>query len=168
MPQFRNSPTRLTVQNTYPCPVCRCGKISTLPLMDAMGCRFCQHIFTVDWERQVLKLADSQPALTWFWQGKRWKGIYSAGTRVGWGYLAIAIAFVILPTILVGTAAYIFPPIPGAALSWFPILWTVLAFLSHLAGVLWIAIEYYQLPISLYLRAIGQAIARRRWNGLRI
>ncbi|MEK0186737.1 hypothetical protein WMG39_18035, partial [Microcoleus anatoxicus PTRS2] len=45
-------------QDTYPCPVCRTGEISPMPMMEALACNFCQHIFTGNEERQMLKMAD--------------------------------------------------------------------------------------------------------------
>ncbi|MEK0189590.1 hypothetical protein WMG39_32810, partial [Microcoleus anatoxicus PTRS2] len=47
-------------EDTYPCPVCRTGEISPMPMMEALACNFCQHIFTGNEERQMLKMADRQ------------------------------------------------------------------------------------------------------------
>jgi len=63
-------PTRLNYHDNYSCPVCRHGKIATLPLMEAYACNFCQHIFTANLAQKVLKLANSQLPLTWYRTGK--------------------------------------------------------------------------------------------------
>ncbi len=67
----------------------------------------------------------------------------------------LAVAFVLLPTTLIGLTAYTFPPIPGTPLCWLPIVWTGLTFISHLAIIINIIIDYYQFPVSLYLKAVG-------------
>ncbi|MDY7016131.1 MAG: hypothetical protein SVX43_21555 [Cyanobacteriota bacterium] len=151
-----------TEQDTYPCPVCRCGQLSALSLMEAMSCNFCHHMFATNIQQQSIVLADSHLALTWRWSGKTWKGLYREGLEIGWDYFAIGAAFVLLPPLLVGCAAYLFPPIPGTPFAWFPIAWTILAFVAHLACVLWLLVEYYQLPIALYVKALE----RRLWNRL--
>ncbi|MBE9114888.1 hypothetical protein IQ249_03155 [Lusitaniella coriacea LEGE 07157] len=162
---MRNAPHSkncLNEQGIYPCPVCRCGQITVLPLMEAMSCNFCNHIFTTNFEQQLLKLADSQPSLTWRWNGKTWKGLQHPGLQLGWDYLIVAIAFVVLPTAIVGCSAYLFPPIPGTPLAWLPSVWILLTFMAHLACVAWLAVEYYQLPILLYFRAIGRRLFNLR------
>ncbi|MDP8935092.1 MAG: hypothetical protein M3N42_13370, partial [Cyanobacteriota bacterium] len=57
---FKKSTRPFNDQDTYPCPVCRTGQISTMPMMDALACNFCQHIFTASVERQSLQMADRQ------------------------------------------------------------------------------------------------------------
>jgi hypothetical protein len=131
--------------------------------MEAMSCNFCHHIFSTNIPQQSIALADSQIALTWHWSGKTWKGLHRAGLGLGWDYLAIGVAFVGLPPLLVGYAAYLFPPMPGTPLAWFPIVWTVLAFFSHLTCVVWLLVEYYQLPVALYFQALEQ----RLWEQMR-
>lgn len=143
---------RLDYQGVYPCPVCRLGQIIAISLMDALACDCCNHIFTADLERQVLKMADRQPPLTWRWNGRNWIGAHLEGVQWGWLYWLFALALVVLPTALIGLAAYTFPPTPGSRLSWLPIVWTGLTFLSHLAIVGWLAIEFYQFPVWAYLR----------------
>lgn len=129
--------------------------------MEAFACNFCRHIFTANLEQQVLKMADSQLPLTWRWNGQTWKGLHREGVELGWEYWFVGIAFVILPSTLVGLAAYLFPPMPGSPLAWLPVFWTVLAFLSHLACMGWLVVEYYQFPVFAYLRAVQQRLLDR-------
>jgi hypothetical protein len=153
--------SRLVEGGTYPCPICRWGQVSTLPLMEAMSCDFCQHIFATNLEQQILKLADGQPALSWRWTGKQWQGVRQSGVELGWDYLIVAILFVVFPPTIVGCAAYLFPPMPGSFLSWLPIAWTVLTFILHLSCVLWLMVEYYQFPVGMFLRALGERLRGR-------
>jgi hypothetical protein len=151
--------TALNYQDVYPCPVCRHGEIAALPLMEAYACHFCQHIFTANLEHRVLKMADSQFALTWYWNGNHWRGLPREGGEIGWGYLIVGSLFVFLPTSIVAVSAYLFPPMPDSLLSWLPIFWSILTFIAHLICLLWLIVEYYQFPVYLYLRAL-----RRRFS----
>lgn len=155
MSASEDSTRNLNLDGIYTCPVCRYGEISALPLMDAFACNFCQHIFTVQMEQQSLKIADTSLPLTWHWNGRSWQASGNS-VKIDWEIKLAAIAFVLLPTILMGLAAYIFPPVSGSYLYWFPLFWTGLTFLSHLAIVVSIFVEYYQFPIRLYLKAIGR------------
>jgi hypothetical protein len=146
--------TSLNLSEDYPCPVCRIGKISPMPLMEAMSCDFCQEIFTVNVELQQVKMPSRQPPLVWRWNGRKWNPGQLEGVELGWSYIVAAIAFVIFPTTLIGIGAYYFPPRPDIPLSWIPYTWTLLTFLLHLAIIIWIFIEVYQIPISTYWRAI--------------
>lgn len=153
---------RLLDRSTYPCPVCRWGQIKPLPLMEAVACEFCQHIFTVNLETEVLRMADREPPLSWRWDGKRWTGAHLAGVEFNWLYGVAAVAFLVLPTGIVSLGAYLFPPIPGSPLDWVPLLWVGLVFGSHLLILLWLVGEFYQFPVGAYLRAIT-----RRWSQVR-
>lgn len=152
-----NSVKHFSTQEVYPCPICRLGEISQLALMDAMACNLCNHIFSANIEKQQLKMADRQPPLVWRWNGSKWTKAHLEGVELGLGYWLAGIAFVVLPPTLLGSTVYTFPPVPGTPLSWVPFVWTGLAFLSHLAIVIWLVIEFYELPIWTYLR-------RRRQN----
>ena len=153
MPKSDTSPNRLDYHGTYTCPVCRHGQISALAMMDAFGCHFCNSIFTANLEKQCVRKADSQPPLIWYWNGKNWRGGYQPEVKLGLGYWIGGVSFVLLPSGLVGFAAYLFPPMPGTLISWFPTVWTILTFFAHLTCVIWLLIEYYQFPILPYLRA---------------
>ncbi len=158
----KSEPIRLSYQGTYTCPVCRHGELSAIALMDAFGCDFCRHIFTANLEKQVLKMADSSLPLSWHWNGRAWKGAHRAGDELGWGIWIAAIAFVIFPPAIVGMGAYLFPPLPGSPLSWFPRFWTGFAFLSHLSIIIWLTIEYYQFPVFTFFRVWRQQLLGRR------
>jgi hypothetical protein len=146
-------------QGEYFCPVCRHGKISSMLLMETFSCNFCQHIFTTNFDKQLLKMADSQLPLTWYWNGKTWKGIHRDGVDVSWSYLAIALGFVFFPTAIVACGFYLFPPLPDSPLSWLPVVWSILTFLVHLSFLLWLIVEYYQFPIFLYVRAVKRRLS---------
>lgn len=161
MHSFKNKSYRLGDQEVYPCPVCRLSHLKTMPLMDAMACDCCKHIFTADLERQLLKMADRQPPLTWHWNGRTWTGAHLEGVELGWAYWLFAVALVVLPTTLIGMAAYTFPPAPDSTLSWLPVAWTGLTFLSHLAIVGWLVMEFYQFPVWAYLRVRRQQLFHR-------
>ena len=146
---------------TYPCPVCHVGQISALPLMEAMACDFCHHIFTANLEKQQLTMPSRQPPLLWRWNGKNWTGGHLEGVELSWFYWLAATALEVLPTTLIGLTAYTFPPIPGTPLSWLPTVWAGLAFLSHLAIIGLLVIEFYQFPVGAYLRVMRQYLLGR-------
>lgn len=151
----------LSLYETYRCPVCRRGKISGMAMMDTFACNFCNHIFTADLERQLLKLADSQLSISWLWNGKGWRGLQRQGFEFAWFYLVMGIFFVLLPTTIVGLGAYLFPPLPGSTLSWLPTFWTGLTFTTHLVCLLWLVAEYYQFPVGLYLQTMTRGLFSR-------
>lgn len=163
MSKLTNSSTHLNFHGIYTCPVCRHGEISAIPLMEAFACNFCRHIFTANVEQQTIKMADSQLPLTWRWNGRTWTGGHREDNELTWGYWIVGGAFVLLPTCIVGLGAYLFPPLPDSTLSWLPIFWTVLTFVCHLACLGWLVLEYYQFPVSLYFRAVGERLFAR-WH----
>jgi len=161
MPSSKILATSFDYQGVYPCPVCRLGKITHLTLMEAMACDFCQQIFTVNIEQQQLKMPSRQPPLIWRWNGFNWTEAHLEGVQFGWGYVLAAVAFILFPTTLIGIVAYNFPPHPDTPLSWVPYIWTGLTFLSHLAIIVWLFIEVYQIPVRAYGRAIRQRLLSR-------
>ncbi|MBC6479409.1 MAG: hypothetical protein GDA56_18175 [Hormoscilla sp. GM7CHS1pb] len=148
----QNKMSALSYKGLYSCPVCRQGEISCLPLMEAFACNFCRHIFTADLEKQWIQLADSSQPLSWRWNGSKWVATYRSHVDMTWEIWLVAIALVLLPPSLIWLGYHIFPPETGSKGYWFPPLWTLLSFLSHLAFVSWLIVEYYQLPIYVSLR----------------
>ena len=146
---------QFNINETYPCPVCRSGEVSALPMMeDTFSCQFCQHLFQADFSQQLLKMMDSEIPLSWYWNGKRWSSPQRKGIEIGWEYAIAAVLFLVLPPLIVGTGAYLFPPVPGTPLAWLPTAWTLLTLLTHLGILLWLITEYYQFPVVMYLRAV--------------
>ena len=150
---------RFHTKGEYTCPVCRHGKVSEMLMMETFSCNFCQHIFTTNFEKQLLKMADSQLPLTWYWNGKTWKGIHREGVEISWSYMIVALGFILLPTSIVGSGMYLFPSSPDSWLYWLPVAWTGLTFFAHLFCVIWLIIEYYQFPIFLYVRALKRKLS---------
>ncbi|NEQ23660.1 MAG: hypothetical protein F6K28_31850 [Microcoleus sp. SIO2G3] len=157
----KNKKQPFNYQGVYPCPVCRLNQLRAMPLMDAMACDCCRHIFTADLERQMIKMPARQPPLIWLWNGRNWTGAHLEGVEWGWTYWLFAIGFVVLPTTLIGLSAYTFPPASGSRLAWLPAAWTGLTFLCHLGIVGWLVIEFYQFPVWAYLRVRRQQLFSR-------
>lgn len=143
----------LDYHHDYLCPVCRRGRINTLALMETFACNLCQHLFKADLKTQRLTLIDGQLPITWQWYRQGWTRINPEGITFSWSYLFLGLLLVILPTMIVGCATYLFPPLPGSNLAWLPIAWTILTFLTHLFGLVWLLLEYYQFPVRLYIRS---------------
>lgn len=160
MYQLKNSARHLSDRDVFPCPICRVGEIATLPLMEAMACQFCNHIFTPDLEKQQLQMADREPPLVWRWNGKSWTEAQLKDVEMGWGYALGAIAIIVLPTFLIGITVYARPPGYGSPLSWFPVFWTGLTFLLHLSIIIWLIIEFYEFPLWAFLSRKLQGIFR--------
>lgn len=152
MSEFNYRP--LNYNEDYICPVCRNGRISTLAMMETFACNFCQHLFEAEISTQKLTLLDSQFPIIWQWYREKWVRINPDGVEIGWGYLILGILFVLLPTVIVGSTSYLFPPLPGSYLAWLPVFWTILTFLSHLSCFIWLVLEYYQFPWRLYVNAL--------------
>lgn len=143
----RSDRRNLSYEESYICPVCRHGQISTLALMDAFACNFCRHIFTADLRNQTVRVEDSSQPMTWRWNGRGWQGAM-APTDVDLTIMIwlVGAALVLLPPGLIWLSSHTFPPMRGSAWYWFPVAWVALAFLSHFSFVAWLLVEHYQFP----------------------
>ncbi|NER80441.1 MAG: hypothetical protein F6K42_12865 [Leptolyngbya sp. SIO1D8] len=132
---------------SYPCPVCRHGDIQALVLTDAFSCDFCRHILSVDLKRQQVQVVDGPQAISWVWDGQRWR--LANGTRdqdVNGLVIIAALFLIVFPASLVWLAGFIFPPLTPSSKIAFSTIWALLTFLAHLGLVLWLVGEYYQIP----------------------
>jgi hypothetical protein len=145
-------------QGFYPCPACRLGQIQALPLMDAMACNACRHIFTANLEKQRLLMVDRSPLLVWHWNGRNWTGAHVEGVKLNWRYWLIAIAFVLLPPTLIGVSAYALVTESGASPPLLSIVWTALTFLLHLALIGRSIIGFYRFPVGTYFSVMGRKL----------
>lgn len=144
----------LSLNGTYPCPICRRGQIAAMPMMEVLACNFCSHVFEIDRDRHTLAMADHATPLSWQWNGHKWQSARRQGEELGLFIGLIGVVLIVLPTTLVGLAGYTFAPLDDSPLSWVPPVWTVLTCICHLYFVVAFVAEYYQLPVFAYRRAI--------------
>jgi hypothetical protein len=133
--------------DSYTCPICRCGQITNLMLMDAFACNFCRHIFTANLEAQTIRVEDSSQPMTWRWNGRNWQVARLIDHSLSALIWTIGGFLIIFPSSLVGLSAYFFPPLEGSAWASFPLVWLGLTVTSHFLMVAWLLLEHYQVPI---------------------
>lgn len=154
----------LSLDDTYPCPVCRQGNIEAIVLTEAFSCAFCRHIMSVDLQSQQVQVVDSSQPLTWLWNGRHWK--LSRGEKadeLSALVIGVAIVLTIVPASLVWLSGAIFPPLePNPQVS-FSSIWSLITLLAHSAFVLWLIGEYYQIPfyIAAKVRVVRLRASRR-------
>lgn len=153
----------LDLNDSYPCPVCRHGKIQALVLVDAFACDFCHHVLAVDMQRQQVQLVDSTQAIAWTWQGKAWR-IQNGGEHRSLSAMVLVIAGVltVVPAAIVWLAGMVFPPLSPTSWITFPMMWAFLTFLTHLGLVLWLVGEHYQIPF--YIATKFRLLRLRSFN----
>ena len=149
MPQI-NLLNPVPIKKEYPCPICHHGKISQMTMMESFACSFCQHIFTINFAKQSLKLIDAQLLLSWHWNGKRWRSGRSGQIDLGIVHLIFGLIFISLPTSIVAVSTFIFPPLPGSPFAWLGPVWIISTLIAHLFCLVVIVIEYYQWPLGIY------------------
>ena len=138
---------RLSLEEHWPCPLCRQGQLEALVLTDAFACNFCSHILSADIQRQQVQVVDSSQPLAWAWTGARWRSLQHPDTRLTPLIWTAAGLLLLIPSGLIALASYLFPPLhPAPGLS-FGEAWASLTFASHLLIVLWLLGEHYQVPI---------------------
>jgi hypothetical protein len=74
----------------------------------------------------------------------------------------VSLALVLLPPVLVWLSSYTFPPLPDSSWAWVPRLWLGLTSLFHLLLVLWLLVEFHQIPLYLAFKVRLQAWLRQR------
>jgi hypothetical protein len=151
----------LVLGDRYDCPVCHSGKINPLPLMDAFGCDFCRHIFSLNQAQQSVEIADTVQHLQWRWTGWRWQPI---SPDPGYSFLWLWILIIILsivPGTLVLLSTAMFPPLPGSRGAWFPVVWVVLTFAIHAGIGGWLLGESLQWPLYVKVQVFWRRFQQR-------
>jgi hypothetical protein len=152
----------LSAQETYICPVCRHGQISSLALMDAFACNFCRHIFTINLQDQLIRVEDSSQPMTWRWNGRTWQSANQLDADLTIVIWLVGVALVILPPGLIWLSSHTFPPMRGSVWYWFPSVWVGLSFLLHFLFVAWLLVEHYQFSFYIACRVRLQDWLGRR------
>jgi len=147
-----------------PCPVCMGGTIAQMPMMESLGCSFCNHIFTLekdlDSKQDTLRMADTISTLRWVWTGKRWENANAVQVYNSRWLSVLGILLVLIPTAIMSAAVYIFPTKPDVPLAWFPKFWAIATFCGHLFVLLSIIRDYTQFPIRAYWQLVRRSVRR--------
>lgn len=153
--------TRLTLQDSYSCPICRHGTLSSMAMMDAFSCSFCRHIFTVNLTEQVLQVEDQIPKNVWRWQGDRWGTLKARDVDLSILVWVIGVFLVTIPSGVIWLGAYVFPPTGGLMWTSFSVVWGAITFSAHLLIAVWLLFEHYQLPSYVAARIVVDRFRER-------
>lgn len=85
---------KIDLNNEYPCPCRRKGKLLPIVLTDAFGCDRCQQIFEVKENSVIEQLASNYPyKRAWRWSGSRW---VNNTNSLGESYLLLTLGIIIV------------------------------------------------------------------------
>lgn len=137
----------LNLDDSFPCPICRQGKIEALVLTEAFACEFCRHILSADLPAQQVQVVDSSQPLTWLWNGQRWRLTRGDNAQeLSVLVLLTAAVLIVIPAGIVWLSGTLFPPLHQTNAVPFSTVWALVTLGAHLAFVLWLIGEYYQIP----------------------
>ena len=134
------------LQDTYPCPICRNGKVQPMVMMETLSCSFCRHVFSADLSLQILRVEDTLPKSTWIWNRDRWTTQTPRDSDLTYLVWFTSAFLIIIPALMIGLPAYVFPPIGGLQLNSFSIVWGEMTVGLHSLIAAWLLVEHYQLP----------------------
>ncbi len=144
--RFNRLSRSFNLQDPYPCPICRKGTVQTMVMMDTLSCSFCRHIFSADVSSQTLQVEDTLPKSTWIWSRDRWATQTARSPDLTYLVWFTAAFLTIIPALIIGLPAYVFPPIGGLQGNSFSVVWTELTLGIHCLIAAWLLVEHYQLP----------------------
>ena len=127
--------------------MCRHEQLAPMPLMDAFACSFCRHIFEANLSQQTVRVVDNAQPMAWRWTGQRWRPVHHGQQDITLILWISGMVLTFVPSGLVATSAYIFPPLEGSPGSAWPTIWAFATLISHALMVGWLMVEYYQLPL---------------------
>ena len=137
----------MSLEDSFPCPVCRQGNIEAIALMEAFACEFCRHILSANLPDQQVKVVDSSQPLTWLWNGTRWQLARGENEpELSALVLFTAAVLIVIPAGIVWLSGTLFPPLEPVAVP-FSTVWALITLVAHLSFVLWLIGEYYQIPV---------------------
>lgn len=86
---------KIELNNDYPCPCRRRGRLTPITLTEAFGCSRCQHIFVVEEGGYVIEqLATTYPyKRSWRWTGHQWNVVHPG---LGDSYLPLALGILLV------------------------------------------------------------------------
>lgn len=128
------------------CPMCGRGHLCQMVLMETLSCTLCQHMFSWQRRQQRLDVLDVSSPMAWRWNGRRWQRGPYPNQPLTAITIVLALIVILLPTLMIAVAGYIFPPLPGSSLEHFHLFWAAIALLLHGGWVFWILAESYHFP----------------------
>ncbi|AFZ37020.1 hypothetical protein Sta7437_3522 [Stanieria cyanosphaera PCC 7437] len=127
---------KIDLNNDYPCPCRRRGRLKPITLTEAFGCDRCQQIFVVKENGQVIEqLSSIYHKRAWRWTGYRWTSVYSS-----WAQSSLSTALVVmmsLPILIIVLLPLILRLSSTQSIIFWAIVLSVLTIVSAL--MLWIA-----------------------------
>lgn len=107
-----------------PCPICMNGVIVEMPMMESLGCNFCNHIFMIEKENksmlQVLRMVDTISTLRWIWNGERWENADVAQAQIARWLSILGVLLVIIPTAITSLGGLFLCSCPRCSLIMVP------------------------------------------------
>ena len=138
----------LNLNEAFPCPICRQGKIEAIVLTEAFACEFCRHILSANLAEQQVQVVDSSQPLTWSWNGQRWQLMRGENAQeISALVLFTAAVLITIPAGLVWLSGALFPPLEPTTNVPFSTLWAAITLGAHFSFVAWLVGEYYQIPL---------------------
>ncbi|MBD1839454.1 hypothetical protein H6F78_06410 [Coleofasciculus sp. FACHB-64] len=127
---------KIDLNNDYPCPCRRRGRLVPITLTEAFGCDRCQQIFVVEESGYAIEqLSTSYPyKRSWRWTGHRWS---TAHPGLGDSYLPVSLGIIAVVLIAGLCLAQISPPAPPGIIIVLCAMVSVLALLVP-ALIIWL------------------------------
>jgi hypothetical protein len=133
-PNLHKNFHKIDLDQDYPCPCRRRGRLVPITLTEAFGCNRCQQIFEVDPQGQTLeKLSTSYPKQLWRWSGHHWVAV-GQGWRDSYTTMALGITLVLLSIWL--------PVALNSSSKSSMVIWTVVALLVAVLPALVVLLAY--------------------------
>lgn len=106
-------PIKVDLNNEYPCPCRRRGRLLPIILTEAFGCELCQQIFVLQENSQVIEqLSSSYPyKRMWRWTGYRWLIVHPP---YGENYFLVVLGIILL--LFIGLAVILKPLLQDSTL----------------------------------------------------
>ncbi|MFS8120562.1 MAG: hypothetical protein ACMG55_19055 [Microcoleus sp.] len=125
---------KIDLNDEYPCPCRRRGRLVPITLTEAFGCNRCQQIFVLDESGQVIEqLSTNYPyKQAWRWTGKQWN---RANPGLKTHYLPLALGMILVPLVIWLPLA-LSSPGPNV------ILWAIVAVLLAMLPALMVWLAY--------------------------
>lgn len=119
------------------CPICGCGRLAPMTLMDAYSCTLCLHMFSWTDHEKCLEVLDASMPKSWSWNGHQWqrkKVVFQSMTAAKAMFIGFTIC---LPVVMIVVAGYVFWHLPNSPFTHLIMLWAAMSLIVHGGLVAW-------------------------------